>query len=193
MAQPAPKDKDFVAVGNERWTPMALYDRDPLDWLGEKPVCRAILEELVERELASLRQREVELRINDEVPARDGAEVRRQVLDGPEGSLRRRHERAHGLTYRRAYEAFLKGRLQSLKTGRPPGAPGPVGDGDAVQETAAVDRWPASDATSVAEARARRKRAAEALAPGPENGIGAAEARGDVMVEKVLKARPKTS
>ena len=43
MAQPAPKDKDFVAVGQESWTPPALYDREPRDWLGEPPVCRKIL------------------------------------------------------------------------------------------------------------------------------------------------------
>ena len=63
------------------------------------------------------------LRSNYEEPARDGAEIRRQVLTSPEGSLLLRHERAHGLAYDRAYGAFLKGRNQSLKTGRPPGAP----------------------------------------------------------------------
>ena len=93
MAQPAPKDKDFVAVGNERWTPPSLYDRDPRDWLGGKAVSRKILKDLVERELAGLRQREELLRTNYEEPARDGAELRKQVLEGPEGVLLLRHER----------------------------------------------------------------------------------------------------
>jgi len=44
MAQPAPKDKDFVAIGQESWTPPALYDREPRDWLGEPPVCRKIFD-----------------------------------------------------------------------------------------------------------------------------------------------------
>ena len=171
MAQPAPKDKDFVAVGKESWTPPALYDRDPLEWLGEKHTCRQILKELVERELASLRQREEQLRTNYEDPARDGAEIRRQVLTSPEGSLLLRHDRAHGLVYDRSYNAFLKGRLQSLKTGRPPGAPDPVDDEEADRNPDSVAV--AAAAAAVAESRARRKRAAAAVAPGADNGIGA--------------------
>ena len=194
MCQPAPKDEHFVAMGNPRWTPVALYDRDPLDWVGTKPVCRRILEALVARELASLREREEVLRTNYEVPARDGAELRRQVLVSPEGALLLRHERAHGLVYHRAYEAFLKGRAQSLKTGRPPGAPDPVAEDAADQDTASDQPGPESrpDATTAAEARARRKRAGEALAPGPDNGIGAQDASGDSMRGEVMKARART-
>jgi hypothetical protein len=190
MGQPAPKDKDFIAAGNERWTPTALYARDPLDWLGEKPLCRQILEDLVERELASLRKREERLRINYEVPARDGAEARRQVLVSPEGVMLLRHERAHTLTYHRAYDAFLKGRVLSLKTGRLPGAPDPVAD-DTEQARAAVDPAAAPGATAVTEGRDQRKRAAEELAPGPDNGIGAADRWGDFMMDTVLKEKPK--
>ena len=172
MAQPAPKDKDFVAMGNPRWRPTALDDRDPLDWLGGKDVCRQILKDLCTRELEALRKRERHLRITYEEPARDGAELRRQVLASSEGSLLLRHERAHTLTYNRAYDSLLKGRLQSLKTGRPPGAPGRAEDDGAEQHTAG--NKPEPDATSVAEARAQRKREAKAVAPGPDNGIGAA-------------------
>ena len=146
MAQPAPKDKDFVAMGNPRWRPTALDDRDPLDWLGGKDVSRQILKDLCTRELESLRQRERHLRVNYEEPARDGAELRKQVLASPEGSLLLRHERAHELTYNRAYGALLKGRLQSLKTGRPPGAPDRVDDGGANHENGAVGPGPQADA-----------------------------------------------
>jgi hypothetical protein len=190
MTQPAPKDKDFVAVGQESWTPPALYEREPRDWLGETPVCRKILQNLVTRELASLRQREAHLRTNYEEPARDGAEIRRQVLTSPEGSLLLRHERAHGLTFQRAYDAFLKGRLQSLKTGRPPGAPERVDGGEEDHPAKGVV---VSDAAAVEERRVRRKRAAEAVAPGAENGIAAPRGHGDVMVDAVLRARPTTS
>jgi hypothetical protein len=153
-----------------------------LDWLGEKPVCRRILEALVARELTSLRQREALLRTNYEVPARDGAELRRQVLVNAEGALLQRHERAHAQVYQRAYEAFLKGRALSLKTGRLPGAP----DGGAEYEPAPAAK---PDAPTVAEGRARRKRAAEALAPGPGNGIGGQDNWGDQMRREVMKAR----
>ncbi len=105
------------------------------------------------------------LRTNYEEPARDGAEIRRQVLATPEGSLLLRHERAHGLTFDRAYAAFLKGRLQSLKTGRPPGAPHPVDD-DAGQASAADEPGPGPDATRVAEEKVRRKQAAAAVGVG---------------------------
>jgi hypothetical protein len=187
MAQPAPKDKDFVAMGNPRWRPTALEDRDPMDWLGGKALCRQILNERVTEELASLRQREQRLRINYEEPARDGAELRRQVLASPEGSLLLRHERAHGHVFLGAYGAFLKGRLQSLKTGRPPGAPNKDDNHTAeqVQDRAAV----VSDAAVVAERRAWRKQEAEAVAPGRDGGIGAPEAFADVMIEKVRAVR----
>jgi len=194
MAQPAPKDPYFVAIGQESWTPPALYDREPRDWLGEPPVCRQILKNLVQGELAWLRQREQVLSSNYEEPARDGAEIRRQVLATPEGTLLLRHERAHELTYHRAYGAFVKGRRESLKTGRPPGAPLGVTD-DAGQGSAAVEpgSTSGSDATRVAEEKTRRKHAAAAVAPGAGNGIGAPDVRADGMVDEVLKARPEPS
>jgi hypothetical protein len=115
MAQPKPKDKDFVAMGNPKWMPPALDDRDERDWVGGKQLSRQILHELIAGALLSLREREALLRRNYDGPARDGAELRRQVLATPEGSLLLRHERAHELTFNRAYGASLKGRLQSLK------------------------------------------------------------------------------
>ena len=162
MAQPAPQDKDFVAIGQQSWTPPSLYDREPREWLGEPPVCRKILADMVQRELASLRQRERVLRTNYEEPARDGAEIRRQVLATPEGSLLLRHERAHGLTFDRAYAAFLKGRFQSLKTGRPPGAP--YADDDEAAERIPDSAAVAAARAACAELRALRKRAAGAVA-----------------------------
>ena len=35
MCQPAPKDEQFVAMGNEKWMPASLMDRPPAEWLGE--------------------------------------------------------------------------------------------------------------------------------------------------------------
>jgi len=49
-----------------------------------------------------------------------------------------------------------------------------------------------SDKTVVAEQRARRKQAAEAVAPGAGNGIGAAQVNADGMVVEVMAARAET-
>jgi hypothetical protein len=186
MTAPATKDAQFAAIGQPSWTPSALYDREPRDWLGEPPVCRKILADTVQRELAALRQREQVLRCNHEEPARDGAEIRRQVLTSPDGMLLLRHERAHGLVYDRAYGAFVKGRLQSLKTGLPPGAPVGVDHAEAEPTSGAVP----SDRAVVAERRTGRMRAAEAVAPGAGNGIGAPPGQRDVWVDEVMAARP---
>ena len=62
MCQPAPKDEQFVAMGNEKWMPASLMDRPPAEWLGEAALCRKLLVELAERELAYLRPREERLR-----------------------------------------------------------------------------------------------------------------------------------
>jgi hypothetical protein len=62
MCQPEPKDEQFRAMGNERWMPTALNDRKAEHWLGEASLCRKLLEELAERELAHLRPREELLR-----------------------------------------------------------------------------------------------------------------------------------
>ena len=142
----------------------------------------------VQRELTALRQRERVLRTNYEEPARDGAELRRQVLATPEGSLLLRHMRAHELTFHRAYGAFLKGWHQSLKTGRPPGAPS-AGGAEPTDQQASAAAPPVSDRGAVAEGQAQRKRAAEAVAPGAANGIGAPEAKADGMVTEIMAAR----
>ena len=50
---------------------------------------------------------------------------------------------------------------------------------------------PVSDREAVAEAQAQRKRAAEAVAPGAANGIGAPEGKADGMVTEIMAARAK--
>jgi hypothetical protein len=188
MTAPNTKDAQFAAIGQQSWTPSALYDREPRDWLGETPVCRKILFDMVQSELKALREREHVLRTNYETPARDSAELRRQVLTTPEGTLLLRHARTHEQTFQRAYAAMIKGWSQSLKTGLPPGAPIAGGDRPAHQQAdAAAARE--SDREAVAEAQARRKRAAEAVAPGAGNGIGAPAANADGMVTVIMAAR----
>ena len=179
MCQPAPKDEQFVAMGNEKWMPASLMDRPPAEWLGEASLCRKLLVERAERELAYLRPREERLRLNYETPARDGAEIRRQVLQGPVGARLLREAESHNRHYHRAYNAFLKGRAYSAKTGRLPGQPEADLHGEADETPATVVPVPVSESMPAEQGVARRKQAAEALAPGGENGIGPPIFRGD--------------
>ena len=64
------------------------------------------------------------LRTNYEEPARDGAELRRQVLTSPEGSLLLRHERAHALTFHRAYDGVPEGAASESQDGPAAGCAG---------------------------------------------------------------------
>jgi hypothetical protein len=188
MTAPNTKDAQFAAIGQQSWTPSALYDREPRDWLGETPVCRKILFDMVQSELKELRQREHVLRTNYEEPARDGAELRRQVLTTPEGTLLLRHARTHEQTFQRAYGAMIKGWFQSLKTGLAPGAPSQEA-AEPTDEQAGTAAARQSDRGAVAAAQAERKRAAAAVAPGAGNGIGAPAGKADAWVDVVMAAR----
>ena len=154
MCQPKPRDEDLVAIGSERFMPAGLNDRKIETWVGEVELSRKLLTELAERELAQLRPREALLRTHYETPARDGAEVRKQVLQGPIGARLLREAETHGRHFHRAYNAFLKGRAQSEKSGRLPGAPNPELHGESVAIPPAAA---APAGVSAAQARTERK------------------------------------
>jgi hypothetical protein len=186
MSQPKPKDEHFVELGNERYMPAGLMDRKPEHWLGKASLCQKLLVDLAERELAHLRPREARLRTNYETPARDSAEVRRQVLLSPDGARLLRAAETHERQYHRAYGAFLKGRAYTAKTGNLPGqAQGSVhGAADDSPVTAAPE------SVSPEQAAAQRKQEAAALAPRGENGIGVPAPRGDIERAAVMAAGP---
>ena len=189
MCQPEPKDEHFVAMGNERWMPAGLMDRPPQHFLGEAELCRKLLVERAERELAYLRPREERLRTTYETPARDSAEVRGQVLKGRDGAWLLRQAESHERHYHRAYNAFVKGRAYSAKTGWLPGQPQADLHGEAYQASGTVAPEPVSVPESVEQGAARRKAAAAAVAPGGENGIGMPTPEGDVERAAVMAAR----
>jgi len=201
MCQPAPKDEQFVAMGNERWMPAGLMDREPAQWLGEASLCKKLLVELGEREIAFLTLRERLLRQHHETPARDSAEIRKQVLASPLGAQLVRLGDTHQRQFDRAYQAFLKGRAQSARSGVLPGAPVPDLHGEPV-DTDAFAPEPAFCAESAETLRQQRQQVADALAPSPENGIGPAIPGSDVQRAAVratgldsaekLKARAET-
>ena len=194
MCQPKPRDEDFVAIGNERFMPRGLNDRQGEHWLGDVELCRKLLKKVAEDELAHLRRREVLLRTCYEIPARDGAEVRKQVLQGPIAVRLQRDLETHERHFHRAYQAFLKGRAQSEKTGRLPGAPIPDLHNESVAAPAAsVMPDPGPDSRPAEQDAAQRKQDAAALAPGGENSIGAPIPQGDGFREAVMAAEPLSS
>ena len=86
MAQPVPDLEHMAALGQVGIMPAGLKDREPEHFLGEHDLCRQLLRKRIEGELAALRPREELLRKTYEVPARDGAEIRKLVLQGPVGA-----------------------------------------------------------------------------------------------------------
>jgi hypothetical protein len=176
MCQPAPNHDQFRAMGNEKWMPASLMDRQAEEWLGEGPHCRQMLLERAQRELAYLRAREEHLRVTLETPARDSAEICRQVLQGKEGVRLLREAESHQRTFDRFYNGFVKGRAYTAKSGLLPGQPevGLHGEGRPAPAPA-----PTAPAESAEQRAARRKQDANVLAPGGKNDIGAPIARGD--------------
>jgi hypothetical protein len=179
MAQPKPRDEDFVNIGSEKFMPLGLNDRNIQHWMGDAALCRRLLTELAERELAYLRPREELLRTSYETPARDSAEVRKQVLQSPIGVRLQREADTQARHFHRAYDAFLKGRARSEKSGRLPGEPIPDVHGASVAAPATTVAPESAPGPGTESAAARRKLDAAALAPGGDNDIGAPVPRHD--------------
>ena len=160
MCQPVHKDEKFIAMGNEKWMPAGLMDREPKEWLGEVSLCKQLLVGLAEREITSLTQREAILTEHHETPARNSAEIRKQVLASPLGVQLVRLGETHQRRFDRAYQAFLKGRAQSARSGVLPGAPDPDLHGEPVDTArirarTGVQRGGGRDAAPAAEAGGR--------------------------------------
>ena len=102
-------------MGNEKWMPAGLMDRDIKEWLGEDSLCKQLMVGLAEREITSLTQREAILAQHHETPARNSAEIRNQVLASPLGVQLVRLGETHQRRFDRAFQAFLKGRAQSAR------------------------------------------------------------------------------
>jgi hypothetical protein len=183
-AQPAPKDQDFIDLGNAAYMPQELRDRQPGSWFGPPEVGRALLVELFSRMLADLRDRERTLRALYEEPARAGAEVREQVLRGPDGMQLNRLARMHLQNYLQVYQAFLRGRSESRKSGAVAGDPiaevhGP-GAAKVVPAPGPADQKAAQRQAAKDNADERDQGAAK-LAAGGKNPIGTVTFNGDAL------------
>jgi hypothetical protein len=178
MCWPAPKDEKFIAMGNEKWMPPGLMDRQPKEWLGDVLLCKKLLVGVAEREILSLTQREATLREHHETPARDSAEIRKQVLATPLGMQMVRLAETHQRRFDRAFQAFLKGRAQSAKSGVLPGEPDPKLHGVGVFPSGSE---PTVRVAAAETRRRQRKQVADEIAPGPQNGIGPAIPRSEAQ------------
>ena len=156
--------------------PAGLMDRKPEHWLGEASLCRKLLEELAERELAYLRPREERLRKS----YRDaGAGQCGDPQAGAPGPGRGPAAAAGGEP-----QSPVRPRLRRLREGACPErqdrpAAGSTRGGPARRGGRRPRATVAPEPVSVEQGVARRKQAAEVLAPGGENGIGPPIFRGD--------------
>jgi hypothetical protein len=195
-SQPAPKDQDFIDLGNARYMPEELRDRPTEHWLGPPELGWGLLVALFERMLADLRVREERLRTQYEAPSRAGAEVREQVLRGPDGMQLAQLDRTHRQNFLQAYQAFLKGRKESRDTGAAPG-----GAVAAVVESATetfvpaamTDAAAAAGRTAAKQETEKRQQAADTLAPGGTNGIGASTFNADEFLAEVRARAARTA
>jgi hypothetical protein len=190
MSQPDPKDEHYRPVDVNHSIPPGMKDRDTEDWLGEVPICRAILRGVFEGQIASLRQREALLRKSHEDPSRAGAETRSEGLEGPLGRHLDRQAQMHDQSYLRAYNALIRGRKETARTGRAPGVLKP----DLRATLGGRVNWqtaPAAEPPTPRGSPAQRTAEADALAPRETNGvgIGSPTGQGDDFMAATIAAR----
>ncbi len=100
--------------------------------------CKPWLRNLIDTNIAELRERELTLRLTIEQPARDEAKERALVPHGKKGADLQRYERMHELSFHKALSAFEKGRAYQVKTGLLPGMLEPVEPEDLIEEEEAA-------------------------------------------------------
>ncbi len=100
--------------------------------------CKPWLRNLIDTNIAELRERELTLRLTIEQPARDEAKERALVPHGKDGADLQRYERMHELSFHKALSAFEKSRAYQVKTGLLPGMLEPVEPEDLIEEEEAV-------------------------------------------------------
>jgi hypothetical protein len=202
-SRPEPdKEKMQMLVGPE-CQPESIRGRDQRTWFGPRPFHRYVIEQMIEEQIAELTRREHDLRVNEEDVERDRAEKNAAALTDADGPVLQRYYHMHNMDFTRAYDRLVKGKELTARTGRIPGEPTETVGG--ATETAAAqneangasqddvnpDPKPASSVTddpnstpesSPEESAARRREAAEALAPSEANGIGAPIFNGDRFI-----------
>jgi hypothetical protein len=190
MAQPRDRtDADFLLLDSDHAMPESCKDRQTERWLGPPEVCRAMLRDKAEREIAKLRVREELLRTHFEAPARDESELRRQVLESPQGMQLQRQIQMHDLAYHRAYNAFVAGRRETARTGKPAGMPQ-----NGVHQR--PEPTPGAPTARPGPSPEECRQASDALAANEQNGFGLPEQHGDQYRRQVmaaLKERVKAS
>src|SRR5262249_38658000 len=74
MANPKASEDEITKLGSPEIKPPGLRDRESHTWARPAPIHRQQLKEMIDREIAWLTQREVQLRLAYEEPEREAAE-----------------------------------------------------------------------------------------------------------------------
>jgi hypothetical protein len=210
VSRPKPDKEKMQMLGWPEVQPDAIRGRDGYTWLGPRSIHRSVLKQMIEDQIAELTRREHDLRVNHEDIERDRAEKNAAALTDADGPMLQRYYNMHNMDVTRAYDRLVKGKELTAKTGRIPGAPteavGAQNEASGAQNEAngaspgdvTSNREPASstgedpDSTpepTPEESAARRREAAQALAPNEANGIGAAIFNGDRFITAVTDSQ----
>jgi hypothetical protein len=195
-SRPEPdKEKMQMLVGPE-CQPDSIRGRDQHTWFGPRPFHRYVIEQMIEEQIAQLTRLERDLRVNHEDVERERAEKNAAALTDADGPVLQRYYHMHNMDFTRAYDRLVKGKELTAKTGRIPGEPIETAAAQneangASKDDVTPNQEPTSGApeepnstpeSSPEESAARRREAAQALAPGEANGIGAPIFNGDRFI-----------
>jgi hypothetical protein len=159
--QAEPKDEDYIALSirDPGVMPTSLRDRGRDGFFAPDDLQRQLIVTCIEERLAELRERHTLLKETYTDPSRDESEIRRQVVEGAEGTRLLRIADLHERQYRRAMSAFHEGRRYAVKTGVLPGfLPEDFDLNGATVETAAVLTAETVAARRAEDARKRQAR-----------------------------------
>jgi hypothetical protein len=196
VTKPEVSEEELHGLGAPEVMPLSLREKPNHAFLPPVTRCRAMLRQTIESKIALLTRREFVLRQNIEIPERDDAEPESAELAEKDGVLFARYFQMQDRAFHKAYDALVRGRELTAKTGRIPGAP--IEASEAPAQGASVNGQAASSPAEEAvltsgitpEAAAEERTAVAAeLAPGERNGIGAAVLDGGGFVRDVLDSQ----
>jgi hypothetical protein len=203
VCRPEPDIEEMKTLCRPECQPETIRGRDQHTWLGPRPFHRYVIEQMIEEQIAQLTRLEHDLRVNQEDIERERAEKNAAALTDADGPVLQRYYHMHNMDFTRAYDRLVKGKELTARTGRIPGEPTETvaaatetvaaqnEANGASQDDVSPDQEPTSGAakepistpeSSPEESAARRREAAEALAPSAANGIGAPIFNGDRFI-----------
>jgi hypothetical protein len=195
-SRPEPDKETMQMLVSPEVQPDSIRGRDQRTWFGPRPFHRYVIEQMIEEQIAELTRREHDLRVNHEDVERERAEKNAAALTHADGPVLQRYYHMHNMDFTRAYDRLVKGKELTARTGRIPGEPtetaaaqneanGASQDDvtpDPKLASSVADEPNSTPESTPEESAARRREAAEALAPSAANGIGAPIFNGDRFI-----------